>query len=301
MPLRLALLFVLAPLSPAVAAPCPPAAQIEGDEPLATSIREMLAKRGVGSEVELPCPAVHATVKETASGLTAVVRDESGRERAYELRDPGTAVAVVESWARHDLDGANLVARPRPAPSTVEGVRLPSTPERRPFSIAVAAGTGHGSEGSIWSDASVSACARFGNVCAGALARASRDSGEYGDADRYDTKRDAVDLLGTVHAMRHTGRWGWGGGLGFGFGWQNSQTERSVAGGDDDESFGGLRLEARAIGSAVLARELQLELTLAAGLSPLAHQDAVRNESAIVAAEPRLWLRTGIGLRFGGP
>lgn len=274
---------------------CPPAAQVEGDEPVATAIREMLASRGVGSEISLTCPGVYAVVRETRDGLVAFVRDDSGRERAYEVRDRDTAATIVESWARHDLEDSLLLSRKRPAPPSTE-----DRPALLPISAAVFAGSGHGSDGSIWTDVSLTGCVRLGSVCAGALGRASRDSGEFGDADRYDTFRSAYELLGTVDGLRHVGRLGVGGGFGFGVGTQDSRSEKRVAGVHEREHFGGLRLEARLTGGYALARELQVQLTLTGGVSPLAHQAAIRDDGRIVAGEPRAWMRLALGMRFGG-
>ena len=113
--------------------------------------------------------------------------------------------------------------------------------------------------------------------------------------------RDAFDLLATVDVSRPFGRFTFGGGFGFGGGWQHSRTEKRVAGAHESETFGGLRLETRVTGGIRLARELHLELTLTAGASPLARQDAIRDDGFILAGEPRGWLRTGLGLRYGGP
>lgn len=269
---------------------CPPAAQVEGDEPLAGEIRGALAARGIESESELPCPAVYATVHHNGEGLVAVLRDDSGHERSYEIRDRATAVTIVESWARHDLEDA-LLGRSRPAPAT------PPAKSRLPISVALLSGTAHGTEGSIWSDAAISGSLRIGGVCAGALARTSQDSGEYGDADRYDTFRTAIDLLATVDGSKRYGRWGIGAGLGFGVGWTRSTPERRVAGAHEEAT--GLRLESRATGSFALARGLDLTFTLTAGVSPLAREGKIRENGAIFAGEPRGWLRPSLGLRYG--
>lgn len=296
--LLLALAFAIGGGIAEAAPACPPAAQVEGDEPVATAIREMLASRGVGSEIALTCPGVYAVVRETRDGLVAFVRDDSGRERAYEVRDRDTAATIVESWARHDLEDALLLGRKRPAAAAPESA---APPARRPVSAAVFAGSGHGIEGSVWSDVSMTGCVRLGAVCAGALARASRDSGEFGDADRFDTLRSAYDILATVDGSRHVGRVGLGGGIGFGGGWQDSKSEHRVGGIYEAEKFGGLRLEARLTAGYALARELQVQLNVTGGVSPLAHQAAIHDDGTVIAGEPRGWLRFALGLRFGGP
>jgi len=295
---RSLLLLIAFTASTTCAAPaCPPAAQVEGDEPVATAIREMLAARGVGSEIALTCPGVYAVVRETRDGLVTFVRDDSGRERAYEVRDRDTAATIVESWARHDLEDSLLLGRKRPAVTTPDAT---SAPAQRPISAAVFAGSGHGIEGSIWSDVSMTGCVRLGGVCAGALARASRDSGEFGDADRYDTLRSAYDILATVDGARQVGRLALGGGIGFGGGWQDSKSERRVNGIYEAEKFGGVRFEARATAGWSLARELQVQFTVTGGVSPLAHQAAIHDDGSVIAGEPRGWMRFALGMRFGG-
>jgi len=296
---------------PRVAAACPPAARVEGDEPLADTVRRILQNRGVAAREEEGCPATIASVTWTTAGVKTIVRDAAGRTQVHTVSEPGTAATVIESWARTDLGAVLLEARARPVvPSARDEeepppIKWPTPPATTPASFGVATGVARGGDASMWLDGTLSGCVLVGlGVCTGALLRTLVDLGQSGDSARLDGSRKGIDVLVTADYPIRAAGLRLVPGLGFGAGWLRTSVPRGPTGGrGDDEELGGLRLEAHLGCRVPLTKSVALDFGLAASLSPSAPRGDVTDfdEGVTMAGQPRWALRGGAGARFGEP
>lgn len=162
--------------------PCPPSVRVTGDAALVEPIRATLAARGLGGQETEACPGLRAHVERRDELLLVEVIDAYGRRSRREVSDSGTAVALIESWARPevvagdplgDLPGAGDIA---PAPATTR--RTAPAPAIVPAAsgIAITAGMVRDGDAGGWFDVAMTGCWSLGPVCVGTRLAVARDA-----------------------------------------------------------------------------------------------------------------------------
>ena len=285
--LRVAVLVVLATASlPARATECAAAAKVEGDDELARQVAGELEARGVSSVASPGCIALHARLHASGGAVVVDVVDVSGRHVERRTASTASAATVIESWARSELTDDLLERRTAPAP-------VP-TDRPRPF-VAVSGESAIGSDGSIWTGASLSGCAWLGPACVGADLRLALDEGWTGDSHRVGGHRSENDVLITAELPARGPRLVVAPGVGVGFGWLRSH---SPDGGGQRVSLDweSARAEAHLRIATPIAGGVWLTAAASAVVLPSAATDIVFHDGAMVAAEPRAFIRFGIGL-----
>jgi hypothetical protein len=196
------------------------------------------------------------------------------------------AATVIESWARSELTDDLLEHRAAPP--------APPAPRRRPF-VAVSGESALGSDGSVWTGASLSGCAWLGPACVGANLRLALDQGWSGDSHRVGGHRSDDDILITAELPALAPRLVVAPGIGFGFGWLRSHSPD----GDGQHvalDWEGVRAEAHLRIATPIAGGVWLTAAASAVFLPSAATDIVAHDGAMLAAEPRAFIRFGLGI-----
>ncbi|MCA9489064.1 MAG: hypothetical protein KC621_04060 [Myxococcales bacterium] len=300
------LIAVVAVAGPAAAA-CPPAATLTGAPDLVDEVRALLVTRGIEAEPGPGCPRVLAILVRSDDGLEVTVQASGHRSEVRRMREMSTAAALIESWARGDLEGPLLsgegITR-RPLAPEPEGARpLSPTPAPAPaaFSVHGAVYALRGGDGSFWLEPEVGGCFAIGAVCAGAAVRGRFDPGLTGQSLAHDTRRLGVDVLVGADVSIPLGGLELRPGIGAGAGWLRSSFVGEEAQGNVDIDGGGLRLEARLGLGVSLSDDVGLELRLRAQLAPLARALVYDEQGLALAGEPSWGVGAGLGLRLGAP
>lgn len=160
--LRLAALALATSLSTlAHAAPCPPVADVEGDDVLASELRDALAARGVtGGSSPAECARVRAVLREKDTRLVLEIHDSFGRLEVRDVSGVELAAQLVEGWARMDLTAPLLDVAPKlePAPRMTVLSRQASVTEpvgalteaSSPFAVDARGELGADDAGALW-------------------------------------------------------------------------------------------------------------------------------------------------------
>lgn len=286
--LRAAVLALLATASlPARASECAAAAKLEGDAELARRVAGELEARGVSPVASPGCIALHARVSGADGAVVVDVVDVSGRHVERRTASTASAATVIESWARSELTDDLFERR---------AVPLPAPPERRPVPfVAVTGESAIGTDGSLWTGASLSGCAWLGPACVGANLRLALDEGWSGDSHRVGGHRSDVDVLITAELPARGPRLVVAPGIGVGFGWLRSHSPDG-AGQHVSLDWENARAEAHLRIATPIGGGVWFTATASAAVLPGASTDIVFHDGAMVAGEPRAFVRFGIGL-----
>lgn len=283
--------------SVAIAAPetCRATAVVDGDHELVETVTAMLARRGVDTRSS-ECPASAATVIRRGTSIVVTVRDPDGRRSERTLADPEAAAAVIESWARRDINAASLIGwLEDPAARTPDATPHDEMPalaprrsgarERDVVSIGAELETALAFDGTTWLGARGTACITAGPVCVGASARYLGYSG-----------RSSTDVLAAVDLPIGLGdhdRVVVDVGAAAGPGWFVSNTV------DLGSTTLGLRLDGHASVSYTLVPHVALVAGVAIGYSPSAPVTLRMGELPKTNEEPSGFVRGELGLRIG--
>ncbi len=286
---------------------CPPAARVNGPAAVVSGIREILDRRGIRPEGGTGCPVTTARLRRVGAMIEVGVTDVYGRSSLRLVTDAETAVALIESWARTDMDASllepgNLQARPAMPKSSVEPeATVRKRPANPTFALDLLTSTTLASDGSFWIDGNLSGCVFFGPVCVGGLVKAAFDTGTTGESSKQGTGRVGLDVLLVADFPFRLGSLTLTPGMGVGAGWLRSSGGTGTGEERDDAEIdaGGLRLGASLRLIVPLGRSFSVELGLFADYSPLAHTSSFLQDTVVLAGEPRWYLRGGLGIRYG--
>ncbi len=294
--LRFALLFVLAAFGHARADACPPAVVLEGDAGAIETVGEILGARGI-SLAPSHC-AIHATIAARGDEIAIEVRQADGTVIERSAQDAGTAATVIESFTRSDgdplLESRPVPASPRP---TIEMAMTAQPPARSPRGVRLSTAfeSSFGSDHTRWSGMHLGACIMLGPICAGARLRAA---GVTHDPWTDDIERQSIELLAGIDVPFALGRWTFMPGFAAGLGQMHTRV------GDRHTETGGVRADVHATLSIPLWRRLALDLFAAADLTQETrgawNDEMMLTEPVDIPDEPRLLLRFGLGLSYGG-
>lgn len=301
------LAVVLAALAGSAAAdPCSPAVVLAGDAHEIATISELLSARGVALAPGA-CGAVHARVERRGDGLAIEVEQADGTIAWRIAGEAATAATVIESFARLELGGPLLASRAFPSdPNQRDGevagahARL-DTPARSPRSRSArgvqlfsAFETSYASDRTSWLGAHLGACVMLGPVCGAARLRIANVAAGPGPWEAGLERRSTELLVGidvpfALRAMTFS--------PGFAAGLGQMHTR-----GDTREmraETGGVRADVHATLSIPVWRRLAVDVFAAADLTQETHVEW-GPMMVPLPDEPRLLVRLGVGLRYGG-
>lgn len=306
---------------PAAASPCNSAARVAGSSDLAVALRAALAARGIDTTGDGHCtPARVSVARDHDRSLLLTITMPDGQRVTRRASNPSEAATIVATWVDRELDAPLLQPRDLPAPPVVAHPDLddeapptltaPASPAPMPLppgrrvTVRVATAGVVASDGSLWAGVHGGACVAFGRTCIGASALWITDTGVAGDSEAYETGRSAVDMFVTVDLPLRYGRLTLTPAVGIGLGtMQMSRAAGSSASGDGDQLIqderGGPCLFGQVEAGLPLSDRLRLTGALALGASPTARSQPFMDETVPIAGEPRVYLWTSLGLRFG--
>lgn len=277
---------------------------VTGESVAAAEVRRLLRERGVRDASTRGCQPVVADVTPRGASLQVTLTDADGRHDVRHVTDAGTAAAVIESWARSDLEAELLRPRAAPPPTPVVAPAATASVSEHP-APAVALGLmalgAYASDGSVWLDTALAGCRELGPLCVGGLARASFDTIAAGESEQLGTNRVAVELLAIAEVPVDLGRFTLRPGIGVGGGWMRS-VEDEEEDPDDSEVVDRavLRFDAHLRATVLRVGELTIEAGVFADVAPLAHTSrfVVDDGEDELAGEPRWSLRAGLGVGY---
>ncbi len=292
---------------------CSPAVELDGDEDVVAELREALARAGISGLANDGCPSARATLERDGESIRIVFDDAYGRRTTRSVLETATASSLIESWVRTDTTSSLLALPPAPTPSPAAQPEpthdVAPSPTHRPERPSVPSGSldlrleaAQGTDGSLWGGVAVAGCVTLGPLCAGALARTSKDSRLRGDSHRLESDRIGAEVLLTGGWPIELGAVRFMPGAGVGLGWTRISRKNPYVPGDSaDVDSGGLRAEAFVLASLPVSRRLSLSLGAAASISPVAHANSFFDDQVELAGEPRGLLRLSLGVSFVSP
>ena len=300
---RLALLaLVVAALTGrASAQTCGPAVLLAGDPELVAVVGELLGARGI----ELApgaCPSIRAHLERRGDALVIEVEPLDGPPIERVVAEAKTAATVIESFTRADV-GSPLLATHAVPSTTSDELQVRSGPVvLAPAPGAAARGvhvfgafeTSYATDRTSWLGAHVGACIMLGPVCAAArlrIANVATGPGVWKDA----LDRRSTELLVGLDIPFTFGRMVFSPGFAAGLG----QMHTHGATHEMRSETGGMRADVHATLSVPISRHLALDLFGAADLTQETNVEW-GPQMVPLPAEPRLIVRMGVGLRYGG-
>ncbi len=267
---------------------CGPAVVLEGDEPLATTITQLLVERGIDT-APIACPGAHARVERRGATIVVTeVTDVGAPPVERVVTDLAAAATVIESWARTDVTSPLLTAHHVPPVPGAVTVAPPLA--ARGVQVFVGLETSFSEDHSSWIGTQVGVCVMLGPVCAAVRGRLAATMPEPFD-DHLE--RRAIDILFGGDIPLRLGATTLSPGFAAGLGVVHSKLEMNDRG---SETFG-LRAEAHAVWTIPVRAHLSVDLGATIDVTQVID---VETSSPGLADEPRLIGRFGAGLRYGG-
>ena len=280
---RAAVLALMLCSSIAAASPC---AALEGDATLVDQIGGRLHADGIKTTAQPACTHVRVAARGDA---IEVARDDGSTERVVGQLD--TAVTLIESWTRTELEAAMLAPRPEPEQRSVVAaapVLVPATPRVQALTSFE---TAYSDDRSNWVGVSVGACVEVGPVCASVRARvAAVVEGRWESSERHQT-----DVVVGGEVSRSLGPTITTFGFGAGMGATHTGILEAV-GMRGSETFG-LRADAHASWTIPFTKTLALDFTATMDVAQVT--DVETSSITRTMDEPRFTGRFGAGLRYG--
>ncbi|MEZ4221970.1 MAG: hypothetical protein R3B13_13640 [Polyangiaceae bacterium] len=309
-------------VAPAAAAQdCKPAVQVEGAEPLAGQVRQLLKESAAISGAKAGCAAARVTVTLEDDLVHVVLRNAVDQVQERRVSSAATAATLIESWLttnapvvearrEHTVETAHADINPTPPERSVTRDGPTPTQASPPSSAVAPARAGFmlessvGNDGSLWGAATLSGCIRLGPVCAGGLIRGAEDTRVNGDAPRYDSERLSADVLLTVALPLSEEGIVVSPGIGAGLDWvyiQSRLPSRTEPGAVVDDDTGSPAVEAFLNVMLPIAQGLAFDGRLALQAAPLTHTEAFLDEGVTVSGAPWARAMVGFGLSYGAP
>ena len=200
-------------------AECKPAAVAAGDPALVKTLVARLSASGIATSSSAGCPSVSVTIEQRGSQVHVKLADAFQRTGERDVQDVATAAAIVESWTQQEIDAGSLPAEPAPA---IVATVAPQRPRGERFAIAASATSAFGTNGgTTWLGGSISACARLGPTCIGAIARATADTRATGDTASGIEDTYTIAAFATIDLPRRLGGWLLVPGIAIGYGYEH--------------------------------------------------------------------------------
>lgn len=274
---------------------------LAGDPDLVGAVSDILAVRGIALEPG-SCPALRAQL--TRRGEALVVELTQGDAPAIErvVAEASTAATVIESFTRADV-GSPLLATHAVPSTTVDTIRASPVPALDAWSSRASARgvhvfgafeTSYASDRTSWVGAHLGACIMLGPVCAAARIRVANVASGPGVWESQ-VERRSIEMLGGLDIPFAVGRATLSPGFAAGLGQMHTRGQTH----DMRSETGGMRADVHLTCSIPLSRHLAIDVF---GAADLTQETIVENGSAMVVlpAEPRLIMRLGLGVRYGG-
>jgi hypothetical protein len=284
---------------------CPLAVSLTGDSHATAAVGELLVARGIDVDVS-NCEGLRAQLSERGSAIVIDVTQADGTTIQRVVDDAITAATVIESFTRSDVGDPLLASRPVPPPplrTELEVQARPAPRSPRGVHLSTAIETSFGSDRTRWTGVHIGACLMLGPICAGARLRGA---GVAWDPWEGDIERRSTELLAGIDIPFAVRSWRFTPGFAAGLGHMHTSVGREGMRDVRVES-GGVRADVHASLSIPLWRRLALDLFAAADLTQETRgatgdrpQMMIDETMVDVPDEPRLLLRFGVGLSYGG-
>lgn len=273
------------------AAPCRATVVLDGDGDLVAQVGAALARRDVATRATASCPAASARLEQRERSVVVTVTDPDGRRSERTLADVDATAALIESWARQDLnanallgfEAAVVVAEP---PVAVKAIVVAPPPAER-AALSAAFETSFAFAGTTWLGARASACVDIGPVCAGATARFLAN-GDHHSTDVLAGLELPISVGARVRIIP---------GLAAGGGW--FQVPFATDASSTTSTVFSFRGDAHVALAVALARRVELVVGVALGLSPTGPTVLRMGDAPITNEEPTGFFRAGIGVEAG--
>lgn len=190
-------------------ADCKPAAIAQGDPALVGPLVAKLSASGIATAPAAGCPAVRVSLEQRGPLVHVHLADAFQRTGERDVQDVATAAAIVESWMDQEIDAGSIPAEAAP-------VIAPPGPPRWHLAAGALSAVGDNG-GTAWIGGSLSACARVGSWCAGALVRAEADTAAIGDSATISQDSYVLSGLATLDRPMPLGSFVLSPGIGVGY------------------------------------------------------------------------------------
>jgi hypothetical protein len=296
---------LLAAMGPAIAAPCPASAALEGPAGITTSIARGLRAHGVAIGTSGACPGrtVRAVLTSAApdKGYKLHIEDSFGRTSDRVIAESDTAVSLIESWVvDEDADLLTVASTPTAEPATVAVAAAAPAAMAAPLRFYGGVASLVGSDQSISAGAVVGACGHVGRACVGGELDGARDLGLVGDTADAGTTRTSAGALVTAGLPLSRGRFLLMPAVGAGVGWmrthlaaENAMTPAETA------STWGMRAKLSVLTGVSVSSHFMVALELAGLFAPGARANPADDSSSSTSTstfppEPKASLRVGL-------
>ena len=280
---------------------CPPSAALAGDPCLIAEVGDLLAARGISGQTGR-CPAITAHLERRGSALAIEVVQLDGTTVERVVDETRTAATVIESFTRGDVGNPLLATRalpssePRDDQLATEPTIVAQTTRAAGRGVHVfgAFETSLANDRTGWVGAHLGACIMLGPVCAAARARLANVVGGPG-VWNGQVERRSVELLFGIDVPFAVGTWQLSPGFAAGLG----QMHTLGATHEMRSETGGMRADVHATLSIPMTHHLALDVFAAADLT---QQTSIELGPMVapLPPEPRLLVRFGLGLHYGG-
>ena len=285
----------------AAAETCRPAIELAGDAALVAEVSEILGARGVSLSVE-QCGAIRAHVDRRGNAIGIVIDQPDGTQLERVVGETKTAATVIESFVRMDVGDPLLATRALPSepPSPIRDRVDP--PDPAPQMLRAARGVhllsafegSYASDHTSWIGAHIGVCVMFGPVCGAARLRFASVADGPG-VWKEQLERRSTELLFGIDVPFAVGTLTLSPGFAAGLGQMHTRGEMK----EMRAETGGVRADVHVTLTIPLWRRLAIDVFSAADLT---QETRVEWDASIAPLpdEPRLLVRFGIGLRYGG-
>ncbi len=281
---------------------CRPAVELAGEPLVVADVFEILGARAVSFVVE-QCGAIRAHVERRGNEIAISIADRDGVPIERVVSDARSAATVIESFVRMDVGDPLLASRalpPESAPSLGmrsdhgEAVTVPSRPVARGVQLFSAFETSYASDRTSWVGAHIGVCVMFGPVCGAARLRFASVANGPG-VWKEQMERRSTELLVGIDIPLAIGPLTISPGFAAGLG----QMHTRGATHEMRAETGGVRADVHVALSIPIWRRLAVDVFTAADLT---QETRVEWDDTMepLPDEPRLLVRFGVGLRYGG-
>ncbi|CAN5712608.1 hypothetical protein BH11MYX3_BH11MYX3_45630 [soil metagenome] len=280
---------------------CAPTAVLSGDPDLVAAVSEILGGRGIALSPG-DCPALRVQLVRRGEALVLELALDDAPPIQRVVAETSTAATVIESFTRADV-GSPLLATHAIPSTTADAIRTspapvlggsPSRPSARGVHVFGAFETSYASDRTSWVGAHVGACITLGPVCAAARIRIASVAAGPGVWENQIERR-SIEMLAGLDIPFALGRAMLSPGFAAGLGQMHTRGPTH----EMRSETGGMRADVHLTLSIPISRHLAIDVF---GAADLTQETIVENgpEMATLPAEPRLIMRLGLGIRYGG-
>jgi len=277
----------------AMAAPCPPSANLSGDAKLVAAITSVLDQRGIPV---LACSSLAVEIQPSGDALAISI---DGREPRI-VNDARTAATMIESWVRTDVGGPLLgghaIVRIEEGPAPRQETMVPST--WRGVQVFALGQNAVASDGTDWIGAEVGACVNLGPMCAAVRLRFAQVAGGPGPFE-FMLDRAGYELLFGGDIPISVGKMTLSPGFSGGIGTVVTHVADMEDGSHKGSEAGGLRADVHASLTYPLSHRFAAEVGLSLDFAQSTRIDSY-SPTVLFPDVPLFLARIAIGIRYGG-